>query len=107
MNTLKFSEDYEKLPINWIGTKAVLIAVVKCDIGKVHRSLPNFIEYDTKFRGKDGNYPLNRSGLYLTLILIHIDSGIPFTTLRTATQEKEAYYNNNVGLDFKLVRVEK
>ena len=96
MNKIKFSEDYDKLPIVWDGTQALLIAVYPCKIDDIKKGCPAFIEYDTKIRGKDKHYPLNFDD-GLILVFIHQNTGLPFTTIRRNYKEKFEYYNNSVG----------
>jgi len=101
MKSIKFSEEYMKLPIIWKGTHAVLIAVTPFDIDFLKKGLPQFIEYDTKFRAKEGNYSLDfKDGLVLTFI--HINTGIPFTTIRRNYKEKFEYYTTAIGETFIL-----
>lgn len=95
-----------KLPIVWKGTHAVLIAVTPFPIDYLKKALPQFIEYDTKFRAKEGHYDLNfKDGLILTFI--HINTGIPFTTIRRSYKEKFEYYISSIGETFILEELEK
>lgn len=103
MNEIKFSEDYMKLPVVWNGTQAVLMAVRQVDVNKIKNSLPQFIHYDTAYRQKIGNYDLNfKDGLIL--FFIHINTGVPFTTIRNSWGNKYNYYAGKVGETFKLVK---
>lgn len=104
MKTIKFSEEYRKLPIVWNGTGAILIAVTPFDVDYLKKAIPQFIEYDTKFRAKEGNYPLNfYEGILLTFI--HINTGIPFTTIRHYTPDKFEYYLKSIKETFLLEMV--
>ena len=58
MNKIKFSEDYKKLPLNWKGTQARLITVRCISLDYFKTVFPQFIKYDTEYRGKEGNYDL-------------------------------------------------
>ncbi len=100
--TIKFSEDYEKLPENWEGTYAMLAGILCVNINWLKEDNPKFIEYDTTFRGKKGSYPLNfEKGMILTFI--H-ESGKVFTTIRREYPSKLDYYDSKMGCDFKLVK---
>jgi len=59
MKKIKFSEDYEKLPVDWVGTEATLIAVYPEKVKNLKARYSFFLEYDTKVRGEDRHYPLN------------------------------------------------
>jgi len=105
VKTLKFSHDYEKLPLNWNGTQAQLMAVTPVSIDALKKRMPAFIDYDTKFRGKEGSYPLYfESGLIL--FFIHLNTGKPFTTIRRNYKQKFEYYQNAIDEPFKLLLVE-
>jgi hypothetical protein len=107
MHTIKFSDDYDKLPMKWEGTQAILIGIMYCpDIRGLKKRLPQLINYDTSYRGKYGRYELNFSeGIILSLF--HINSCIPFTTIRRYTKDKYDYYNKCLGETFILERIDK
>ena len=102
MPEIKFSDDYEKLPVIWQGTQATLIAVVYCDdIQKLKRSHTAFIRYDTEYRLTDGSYPLDfKEGLIL--VFIHHNTGVPFTTIRRFYPRKKKYYDSFLWHSFTL-----
>jgi hypothetical protein len=103
--TLKFSENYEKLPIIWEDTEALLIGVTEpLDIEQLRINYPAFIEYDTKIRNSDKYYPLPEKGEYIVLSFIHMCSGKPFTTIRRFQPFKLAYYQRNILQKFKLIK---
>ena len=100
MKSIKFSEDYVKLPITWKGTEAKLIAVYPEKVEYIKNALPAFHKYDTTTR--DGRqYPLDFKDA-LILVFIHINSGLPFTTIRRNYREKFEYYANSIGETFVL-----
>jgi len=103
MNKIKFSDDYEKLPKIWQNTKATLLSIVApIDIEELKNTLPAFITYDTKYRLTDGVYDLNfKTGIIL--ILIHHNTGIPFTTIRRYTTQKYRYYHDQIGETFQII----
>ena len=110
---LKFSEDYYKLPKEWNGTQAKLIAVYPEDIDKLKKSTPSFIKYDTQIR-EDKSYLTLKPRFYdlnfkdgLILMFIHYNSGIPFTTIRKNYKEKFEYYVNAIGENFILISTKK
>ena len=106
MKTIKFSHDYEKLPLNWVGTQAQLMAALPVSIDALKKRMPTFIDYDTKLRGKEGNYPLDfESGLIL--FFIHLNTGKPFTTIRRNYEQKFEYYQNAIDEPFALLLVVK
>lgn len=103
MKTIKFSEDYEKLPKNWEGTQAVLFGVSLWSIDTLKTRIPQFIEFDTKYRGKEGYYNLDfDNGLVLTFF--HLNTRTFFVTIRRFTIEKEDYYRKLVGDTFQMER---
>jgi len=102
VKTIKFSHDYEKLPEGWENTEAILLAVVPQSISYLKGAVPKFLDYDTKFRGKQGSYPLTFENA-LVLFFVHINSGKPFTTIRRDYPRKADYYKNSVGDWFTLV----
>jgi hypothetical protein len=105
MNTIKFSFDYEKLPIGWNGSQALLVSVYPADIEWTKRAMPAFIEYDTTHRGKTERYPLDfKDGLIL--VFIHYNTGRVFTTIRRNINEKFEYYLSKIGESFEMRLVE-
>ena len=74
MNKLKFSRDYEKLPLNWKGTHAVLFGVQYIeDMDKFKNRFPQLISLDTKFRGEKGSYELNfKESILLVFFQINV-----------------------------------
>ena len=103
MNKIKFSSDYEKLPRNWEGTHARLVSVSLFGVNHFKLSFPQFIEYDTKFRGKTGNYDLSFDDGIL-LVFLHYNTGKPFTTIRRFTPSKSRYYKQRETHTFKLIK---
>lgn len=105
MHTIRFSHDYEKLPIVWKETQAILWAVVYVpDMDKLKNRLPQFMNEDTKIRGKDEHFPIDfKEGL--VLFLTHINTGRTFTTIRRSTPDKRAYYEKEAGNTFILQEV--
>jgi hypothetical protein len=101
MKTIKFSEDYFKLPPNWEGTQAKLIAVYPEKVSNIKNSLTAFWRYDTTFRNKIGRYDLDFE-YALILVFIHYNTGIPFTTIRRNYSEKFEYYIHSIGESFIL-----
>lgn len=97
MITIKFSSRYVKMPEDPSNTK--LLTVLKAKVG--HLS-PEFLEWDTKFADKPGNFPLPAGQDYLVLLLL--TDGRLWTTIRAAwPPEKEEYYRSHVG---ELVNIE-
>ena len=95
--TIKFSSRYTKMPADTRDTQ--LLAVLKAKVG--HLS-PEFLEWDTKFADKPGNFPLPAGQDYLVLLLL--TAGRLWTTIRAAwPPEKEEYYRSHVG---ELVNIE-
>lgn len=103
MKEIKFSHDYEKLPRNWEGTQAILLAVEPSNVEEVKRRFPQLIEYDTKLRGKNEHYKLNFDEGIL-LIFCHINTGIIFMTIRKHTTDKYAYYHHAKAETFVMVK---
>lgn len=103
MKEIKFSSDYKKLPENPWGTVAKLINVIDIDINWVKQVMPEFILYDTAFRGKENFYPL-RFPYGIVLTFLHLPTNTLFTTIRPHTPEKQNYYINSMGERFMIVR---
>lgn len=106
MNKIRFSHDYEKLPLRWEGTHAVLFGVQYIDdMERFKNRYPQLISQDTKFRGENGNYELNfKEGLLL--VFYHLNSKSFFTTIRKFTPEKSEYYRDCEQETFELLRVQ-
>jgi hypothetical protein len=85
---LKFSHDYEKLPLDWQGKKARLIALQRINL---EDQTKQFLEYDTKIRG-GGNYPLPKKGKYILLLFEMVGNTTFFTTIRRYTMSKHNFY---------------
>jgi len=103
--TIKFSAEYEKMPSDISHT--TLLAVLKV---KRSQLSPQFLEWDTKFRGKEGSFPLSSSPEVLILMLLSAPgASCPeqphlWTTIRAAwPPEKEGFYRSHVG---ELVNIE-
>jgi len=106
MNKIKFSEDYEKLPMNWEGTQARLVAVKTIGINYFRFAIPQFLIYDTTYRYKPGRYELDFDDGIL-LVFIHLNTGKPFTTIRRFYPAKFRYYKSRETQTFTLLRDEK
>ncbi len=106
MHTLKFSHDYEKLPLSWDGTQAILIGVQYIsDMDRFKLRLPQLITIDTKFRGEEGSYELDfKEGILLAFF--HLNSSRLFTTIRKFKESKYEYYHNEQQETFVLKRVD-
>ena len=99
VNKIKFSHDYQKLPLNCNGSSARLIGVVRVKLYELSNS---FLVYDTEFRGETGFYDLGSSfkdGIILTFLP---NIGKPFTTVRRYTPNKMMYYQNKLGEHFTI-----
>jgi len=103
MNKIKFSSDYHKLPFNSNGTQAVLIGISTANVKYLKQALPQFITYDTRKRCKGTEYYNLDFEQAIILTFIHINSGLPFTTIRRYTKEKYDYYK---GLEWKTLLIE-
>lgn len=97
--TIKFSSIYEKMPHLQMPQGALsphettLLAVFKVKRGQLSAE---FLEWDTKFAGKPGNFSLPAGPEYLILMLL--TAGQLWTTIRAAwPPEKEEYYRSHVG----------
>ena len=108
--TIRFSAEYEKMPSDI--TQTTLLAVLKV---KRSQLSAQFLEWDTKFRGKPGNFPLASASEVLVLMLLSApEPTVPrnpwleqphlWTTIRAAwPPEKEGFYRSHVG---ELVNIE-
>ena len=103
--TIRFSAEYEKMPADISHT--TLLAVLKV---KRSQLSPQFLEWDTKFRGKEGSFPLSSAQEVLVLMLLSApEASCPeqprlWTTIRAAwPPEKEGFYRSHVG---ELVNIE-
>lgn len=102
---IKFSYDYFKLPEDWNGTQAVLLGLeVITDVDNWKKKFPQLIEFDTKFRGKEGHYNIDfKEGLLL--FFFHLNAKTLFTTIRRYTLYKQEYYEDSIFDTFKLVKI--
>ena len=104
MNKIKFSNDYEKLPINWPDTKAVLIGISVVDISWLKTALPQLIDADSKLRNSTEHYPLDfERAIVLTFFQKSKCSPRLFTTIRRYTPSKYEYYKGRLWKTFELV----
>lgn len=101
MHVIKFSHDYEKLPPNWINTKARLMGAAITETDKLP---PAFIYYDTKIAGKNEYYQLPK-GKVIVLLFKH-EFGAVFTTIRRWTDEKWHYYQESILEQFEMKKVD-
>lgn len=101
MDEIKFSHQYDKL---WGQDKGLLIRV---DIVDVTTLAPELVEYDTRYLVGDTYeyYPLPVVGDVIVLTLLG-NHRIPFTTIRSYTDEKYRYYNDGIGKWYRLVMTE-
>jgi hypothetical protein len=97
--TIKFSDEYEKMPLEYLDDTR-LLAVLKV---KRHQLSPEFLEWDTKYADKPGNFPLPSGQEFLVLMLLTAGCQL-WTTIRAAwPPEKEEYYRSHVG---EIVNIE-
>ena len=101
MKQIKFSHDYEKLPLKM--KKATLLDVQ--NINLEDQTLA-FLEYDTMYinrkKGEMEHYPLPKKGRFM-ILLLRSDTGTFFTTIRRRTPEKDKYYCESIGDEFEIV----
>lgn len=93
--TIKFSSEYCKMPVEAVGdlSGTTLLAVLKVKRAQLSAE---FLEWDTKFANKPGNFPLPAGQEFLVLLLL--TAGQLWTTIRAAwPAEKEDYYRSHVG----------
>jgi len=102
LNQIWFSHDYDKLPLTWENSLAILISV--CEIDKnILEENQDFKGYDTKIRGKAAFYELNFD-IGITLLFYHPYSRSIFTTIRSYSNQKFKYYFDLIGEKFELKR---
>ena len=102
MKSIKFSEDYEKLPFIWHGTQAVLIAVYPVRTETIKHKYASFWKYDTKVRGQEKYYPLEFDDAII-LVFIHLNTGKLFPTIRRNYPQKFEYYSKSIGETFQMI----
>lgn len=96
--TIKFSSEYAKMPHSALemmdeDRPTTLLAVLRVKRGQLSSQ---FLEWDTAFRFKPGNYPLPDGPEFLVLLLL--TEGHLWTTIRAAwPPEKEEWYRSHVG----------
>lgn len=93
--TIKFSAEYAKMPLEVTAqiSETTLLAVLKVKRGQLSAE---FLDWDTMFANRPGNFPLPAGQEFLVLLLI--TAGQLWTTIRVAwPQEKEEYYRSHVG----------
>jgi len=100
---IKFSNDYEKLPLNWDGTAATLIAVYPEKMENIKNKYSAFWKKDTKVRNQEKYYSLNFKDA-LILIFLHHDTGTLFPTIRRNYEQKFEYYVGSIGETFILTK---
>lgn len=105
MKEIKFSHDYEKLPVIWDGTQATLMCVYPEDMTTIRNRYTAFFKKDIKFRGEDGEYTDLNFEHALILIFMHHNTGQLFSTIRRNHEQKFQYYASAIGETFKLVLV--
>ena len=106
MKKIKFSHWYDKFPDNINHTVSViLMEVFRINSKDLHK---RFIEYDTSYYDKKNNecgyYKLPNEYVLVLLFRTHFDE--LFTTIRRSTPEKDKYYMNARGEEFKVVITE-
>ena len=96
--TIKFASEYCKMPHSGLemmdeDRPTTLLAVLKVKRGQLSAQ---FLEWDTAFRNKPGNFPLPDGQEFLVLLLL-TDSQL-WTTIRAAwPPEKEEWYRSHIG----------
>lgn len=98
MNEIKFSHNYPKL---WNQKTGLLLRVTIRD--RERDMSKSLIEYDTKYA--EGKYYELKKGKYLHLVFLG-NEGIPFSTIRRWTPDKEKYYLGLVGQELKIILME-
>lgn len=101
---IKFSEDYEKLPLIWNGTMATLISVYPEKVETIKNRHTAFWKKDTKVRNQEKYYSLNFEDA-LILVFLHHNTGMLFSTIRRNYNQKFEYYANSIGETFKMIYV--
>ena len=99
--TIKFSAEYEKMPVEVTAqlSDTTLLAVLKVKRAQLSAQ---FLEWDTKFADKPGNFPLPAGQEFLVLMLL--TAGQLWTTIRAAwPPDKEEHYRSHVG---EIVNIE-
>lgn len=96
MMYIAFSHSYTKLRCQ---TKAHLLGVTKREFKNL---CAEFVEYDTAYLTQEGigHYDLG-TGKFIVLVFVG-NKLIPFTTVRSWSEEKEKWYKNNIGREFDL-----
>lgn len=89
---IKFSHKYPKLHEQTSARLLTLAIQNKSDLSE------KFLEYDTAYEG--GHYPL-KDGKYMVLVFLGNEL-IPFTTVRSYSEEKFEYYKSGIGATFKI-----
>ena len=101
--TIKFSDEYTKMPFSALemmdpDRPTSLLSVFKVKRGQLS---PAFLEWDTKYRHKPGNFPLPAGQEYLILMLL--TSGLLWATTRVAwPPEKEEWYRSHIGEEINI-----
>jgi len=106
MNKIWFSNDYEKLPKDWMESKCYLISVCKVKLSEFDSNAPAFLYFDTKFREGDQNYEIHFNDA-LILVFYHPDSNKLFSTIRSFKEEKFKYYSNLISKEFTMKMLKK
>lgn len=101
---IKFSHEYYKMPANLNTARLLQVIIVeKSELSK------EFIEYDTAYP-LDKRVPWEGNGHYELpegrMLLLLLQSGWLWTTLRRWTPEKERYYKELTGQEIEIIRKE-
>lgn len=97
MPEIEFAHNYPKLH----GQKTAYLIHVESDV--LARLSQKLIEYDTQYIDADGTKRYYQLSGYFMLVLYFMgDYGIPFTTIRKATTEKQRFYQDNIGEKFQI-----
>lgn len=100
MREIKFSHRYTKFDGIDIENPVALLEVFNSH--KEHLS-ENFIMYDTLYRNGDDFATYNLNSMPVIILLLIDKNGKIFTTVRRWTSNKETYYRDGIGEEFRIV----
>jgi hypothetical protein len=105
MKMIRFShEDYEKF--RRVTKKPPFTArLLQVFLVQSNDISEDFREYDTTFYTEAGvdYYPLNRGRTQIVLLFEETETGLLFTTMRSANTSKLQYYKDSQGNEFKVI----
>jgi len=106
-NRIRFSHKYFKMPESFFfkdrEAKSFLIGISVCDISQLPKE---FLDWDTEYDSGNGlaYYKLPKGKVLMLIIFTKQENSVSecWTTIRSHNPQKEEYYRNLIGQEFKI-----